>query len=462
MVAGIFSAVGVKAFTLVGQIAAAHFLTPGDYGQVALALSLGSIAGLFAVGSWGILILQSPADTRMPSVVFWAGAMLSAVPIGIVAGAWVLLRTTSHARDLVLSMLVISPVLLSPLTTVYASKLQTSLRLKRIATLQFLEGSISTLALVALAIAGAGSYALAASKGVGAAIALVLYRASTGRTPLHRVSLSEVGRVSRRGLLLSTYLAVVGLVITLPPAIIAMRHDVETAGLIVWALQFALQLPAVLGFAARQVQMALTSSQRLTGHTHDWLSDAAPLLTAGLALAVLQATTAPLLIPLVFPHRWDAAVQQVQMLSIAQVLLPLVTVQSGNALMAGRVWHVIAGALFSLGTVSAASMFATFDVPGDSAAVASMVATGYLIANLGNWLVVELLGRTPNHRNMWLTLGVTAIGGMLLYGFSAQRASALDETRWVALLWAVQIVTVVIASWVWLKMLNAEDVHVVR
>jgi hypothetical protein len=449
MLAGFASAIAVKALTLLGQIASAHYLLPSDYGTIAPALSVASIAGFFAVGSWGTLLLQAPKDIRLRSALFVAGTWLSFVPFIGIGVAALSFESTLHGTG-GLALLLVVPIIFSPLTTLYAADLQIRLRFRRLSTLQFLEGAASTVALVGLAVAGAGAYAIAAFRGFGAAAVLPLYRLSTGKVPLVSPTAKEVVEVTKRGALMSGYVAFAGLSSVAPGTLIAMNGDLVSAGVIVWSLQFAMQLPIVIGFAARQVHMSVASNMPETGSLQFWHSDIHTVILASFAACLFQALIAPLLIPIIFPNSWQTAIVPVQTLSIAQVLLPLVTVSVGNALVRGRLWHVMfatAGGLAVICGGAAIAIIGRLETVND---IATCVSAGYLLANLASFMILAALeGSTLSIPSAW-ALGAT-LGG---FAFLVLLEVKLNGTPGTALhvgLWTTLAAFCVIALAEWRK-----------
>jgi hypothetical protein len=267
-----------------------------------------------------------------------------------------------------------------------------------------------------------------------------------------------LAHVTRRGIVVSAYLALANRVTTVPAAIVSMRHDVEIAGVMAWSLQFAMQLPMVLAIAARQVQVSVASNQRLLGHDDEWLEGVTPLVLSGLALALLQAVSAPLLIPLVFPDRWNAAIESVQVLSIGQVLLPLVVVQAGNALISGRVAHVVVGTLLALLVIIGASWWSTTGAP-DTDTAGLVVGAGFLACHAINWLVVEALEGKLAGRTAVMVLAVTVVGFALLAGFRFREHGPDNGTLLNVLLWTVLLVSSVAAARAWVAMLGRSPPH---
>lgn len=415
LLAGVGAALGVKLFTAASQVAASFFLTPDDYGEVAMALLGGSVAALFGVGSWTAILLRSPGDERIRSSVRVAGMALSIVPIVAIGISWDALNALGHTpRGALLTLLVVLPVLLSPFVTIDSAGLQATLRLRKLAAIQFAEGAVSAVALVVAAMAGLGAFALATSRGIGAAFSMLLYRMTRTQQRYVRVSASEVGRVIRDGAGLSTYVAAASLVFTLPPAIVSFTNRAETTGLLAWALQFSVQLPVVLGMSARQVQMAVAAPRAGVECPQAQQSNLFPLVSAGLAIGLLQALLAPFAIPLIFANRWDPAIPAMAFLSVAQCLLPLTMVRAGQALLDGRLARTLAATGMAVAVVVVASwcgaQFATHDLE----MTALYVSAGYLVGNFASWLLLAWpLGASAGREGMH-ALGATALGMAIL------------------------------------------------
>jgi O-antigen/teichoic acid export membrane protein len=314
--------------------------------------------------------------------------------------------------------------------------------------LQFLEGAISTVALVGLALAGAGAYAIAAFRGVGAAAVLPFYRLSTGKIPLVSPTAREIFGVTKRGALMSGYVAFAGLSSVAPGTLIAMTGDLESAGVIVWSLQFAMQLPTVIGFAARQVHMSVASNMRESGTVQIWHSDIRTLILASFAACLFQALIAPVVIPIVFPNAWQAATIPVQTLSIAQVLLPLLTVSVGNALVRGRLWHVILAASGGLAVICGGAAVAVIGPFRSMNEIATCISAGYLLANFTSYMILAALEDTaltmPSAWALATTLGGFALLVLLEVKLHGTPGTALRVGLWTTL---ATFCAVALAEW---------------
>jgi O-antigen/teichoic acid export membrane protein len=382
------SAASVKLFAVAAQIASAYFLTPLDYGEVAIAMTVGSIAGLFGVGPWNALLLRRPNDTQLRSTILVVGLAMSAIPVAAVLIAWDWLNTLANApNSALLSLIVVIPILLSPFITVYSTDLQVKLELRRLAIYQAIEGATSSLALVAGAMLGLGAIALAGFRGVGACVSLLLYWNARTRHAFMAVTRASVRAVAGRGTLLSAYVAITGLLFTLPPAIVVGAGHIEDAGLLAWAIQFAIQLPMLIGVSARQVQMAVSATRTAEDAGAKEVA-IYPLIYLGFSACMLQAIVAPIAVPLIFGGRWDRAIPALVLLSLGQCLLPLIAVQAGQALLQQRLKQTLAGTFAAVVAVVAATFGGVFSDSNDLGRLALHISVGYIVGSMACWFII--------------------------------------------------------------------------
>jgi O-antigen/teichoic acid export membrane protein len=177
----------------------ARFLTPVEFGTVALALVFIALSRVFVIaGIPDALIRKDTWSDSFASTAFWTNAALGLVIAGILSlgAAPILYHQYDRTFGLVLAALS-ATLLVEGSTTVHIAKLRREFKHKELARREIASNIVSSIIGVSLALNGWGVWAMVASRAVAVSLtSLILWRASQFR-PLRHYSRTELSEISR-------------------------------------------------------------------------------------------------------------------------------------------------------------------------------------------------------------------------------------------------------------------------
>ncbi|GAA3172064.1 lipopolysaccharide biosynthesis protein [Blastococcus jejuensis] len=307
---------GVLTFVVLSRL-----LGPADIGLVALALAFLGVLGVVAdLGAATFLVQTRSWDERTRSTTFWTTLALSLAATGLVVVLASPLAGLLGEPRLAPVFQALAPILVLSVTSAVPSAiLQRELRFRELALREMAAGLLSAAVGVALALAGAGVWALVGQSGTQALVSAVLVWRMSAWRPTRQVSREAFAELRRFGgpvlavnvlqsvrdrleqFLLGALLGVTALGYwTVAVRLLALLVDVSVA---------VLDSVALPVFAA-----ARTSADRFRRAFEYALSATQVLLVPALALL---AVASPVLLPWLFGAQWDASIPPAQVLCLA-------------------------------------------------------------------------------------------------------------------------------------------------
>jgi O-antigen/teichoic acid export membrane protein len=326
---------GVLTFVVLSRL-----LSPADIGLVALALAFLGVLGVVAdLGAATFLVQTRSWDERTRSTTFWTTLGLSVVATGLVVALAAPLAALLGEPRLAPVFQALAPLLVLSVTSAVPSAiLQRELRFRELALREMAAGLLSAVVGVALALAGAGVWALVGQSGSQALVSAVLVWRMSAWRPTRQVSREAFAELRRFGgpvlavnvlqsvrdrleqFLLGALLGVSALGYwTVAVRLLALLVDVSVA---------VLDSVALPVFAA-----ARTSADRFR-RVFDYALSATQVLLVP-ALAVL-AVASPVLLPWLFGSQWDASIPPAQVLCLAYGIAGLAYFNRAALLSHGR------------------------------------------------------------------------------------------------------------------------------
>ena len=191
----------VRGSTLIGFIVLGNLLSPEQFGVVALAMTFITILTIVADAGFSTYLVQVQRLTAVTtSTAFYISVLLGAVLAGALWLAAAPLAAVLDAPPLeqVLPALAVS-VLLAGLSSVPAALLQKELRFRELAKRQVLATALSVVAAIALAVGGAGVWALVGQTLVRSVISCAALWLSTDFRPRWAFSLGQAREMTSFG-----------------------------------------------------------------------------------------------------------------------------------------------------------------------------------------------------------------------------------------------------------------------
>jgi len=327
-----------KAAAFGGQLALAWFLSPEDFGLVAMAFSITSVASLVSGTNLKNLLIQRQdrfeADAGQ---IFWLSLTMN-VASGLILAALSPLagRLFRETRVAPVILVVAFALPIMALPTVYAAALYRDLRFRVVAQIQFCEGLIRNGLAVALAMVGFGAYSLVLPLVASSIFAAVGCRLIVGEIPLGR----PCPRLWPALLAPAGWLMAIAFVSAVQAYgvsfVIGLTHNPSVNGFYYWGFAFSSQAIFLLATNLQGVFFPVLSKlnhdSKLQQRAFRQLCQV--LSFAIVPVCVLQIVLARPLIELLFHERWLRSVPVVQWLSVAMLTQPLSIV--ANALLLAR------------------------------------------------------------------------------------------------------------------------------
>lgn len=335
---------------VVSSLSLAHLLFPRDYGLFGVAAYLTGLGlALSDVGLGGALIRQSEKPTANETfTVFWTQQALTAVLVAgvIIASPWLVhAYHLSHAAALLLSAMALG-LFFNSLRVVPMLALERDLKYPVIARCELIENLVQTGSTIVLALLGCGAWALAGGGLLRGLVGLACVWAASPWRPSGRFEFVIVRRLARFGIPFQLNALAPTVLGGWMPLVVSRLLGVAAVGLVGWAINIAsipMMLNGILNRVAFPAYSRLQSDpEALAGYLRSSLRRLNALL--GLTVPVFV-IVCPALIPLIFGHRWTAAIILVQWFSLEIVLLTLNSMlcaaQNATGYAADRLWVAI-------------------------------------------------------------------------------------------------------------------------
>jgi teichuronic acid exporter len=316
----------LRAVTFLGTIGLARLLSPSDfgiYGIIFFVVSVFSAVGDFGLGAALVQQAEEPTPTQLQTV--WT--VQQCISMTAVALVWLLAPVAATAipglppeAPWMVRVLSIG-LLMSSLRTLPSVMMERRLQFGPLAAAEVLQMVTFYVVAMALAFAGAGTWAFIAAGvaqlGVGALVVNLAWR--------RRPSIGVDGDCLRRLLGFGFHYQASVIMVTLRdtplPAIAGLILGTVGAGMTQFAIRIALTIASIDEVVAR---IAFPAMARLQGKPVQQARalDGAILMT-GLIVVPVQcwmAAVAPLLVPLVFGAKWDGAILPLQIICLGTLL----------------------------------------------------------------------------------------------------------------------------------------------
>lgn len=332
--------VASKAVGMVGQVALAWLLAPGDFALIALAYTVTTFAGLLQqAGLREVLVHRHRRIGLWATPAFWmslamgtlgAALMLAAAPLA----AW----TFEEPRVAKLIAIIAISAPLSALTTVPLAALQADMRFGSLASFNLMSNTLTIAVQVLLAWLGLGAFAFALSRPIVAAVEIGFAWWMTAPRIRLRPRLHAWKHLfADSGVMLAVAFIYTG-VTQLGPIVLGRLHLGDVVGLYFWAYNLSLQ--TLMLFSTNLKQVLFASLRQLGGQPERqkaaFLRATRLLGMVVTPLCLLQAVAAEPGVRLVFEDEWLPAVPMLQVLSLGMALLAIVTPANGLLMAQGR------------------------------------------------------------------------------------------------------------------------------
>jgi O-antigen/teichoic acid export membrane protein len=316
----------LRAVTLVGTVILARLLAPADFGVfaiVALVVSVWSALGDFGLGA--ALVQQESEPTRQQLATAWTAQQL--VALAAVATIWLaapalatLLPSLPNDGAWMLRVLSLG-LLMSSLRTLPAVMMERQLRFGPLATAEVLQSVTYYAAAVTLAATGAGPWAFVMAGLLQTMVATAVVNLAWHHRPTIGIDRDCLKTLLGFGFHFQASVMLVSVRDTPLPAIAGALAGAAAAGFFGFATRVAFTIASIEDIVGRIAFPAFSRLQSRPAEQSRAL-DSAIMLTA-LAVAPLQcwiATTAPIVVPLVFGDRWRPAIVPLQIVCVAMLL----------------------------------------------------------------------------------------------------------------------------------------------
>lgn len=392
----IVCSIGTKLVTLAGQLVAAWFLVPADFGVVAVALSITCVGATFVgTGVRDVLIQRKGRFNRDASEAFWLSLVLNTAGAVLLGGLSPLAAVVFHEPRLVWLIAIL--VLCWPLHafhTIYVAALYRGLRFRTVAAIRLLQGVVHAGGVVVMATTGFGAYSLVLPNLLRLVSATAAARMAAGPVPIRRPHPGVWPGLLGPTLWLMLNAFLRGVQYYGPSFAVGLVRGSAVTGICFWGLQLASQTLLILATNLKDVLFPTLT--RLNGHSrrqYEGVRRACRALMIVIApICVLQMLLAAPLIKTLFPGRWLPAVDVVVWLSAGMITQPLLTIAASLLMARGeyRLLNLPAG-LATGGVMAAAFAGAVW---GGPARIALCMGAAVLVSNMvAGWVAFRRFGR---------------------------------------------------------------------
>lgn len=196
---------GAQALSLAGTLVAVRFLSPGDFGIVAVASLVGEFIDVFRdFGLTSALVQRKTVTAELRSSVFWSAQILTFLLVALLyaAAPWI---ATFYGSPLVAKVLRVCSLcfLFNGLASVHASILQREMQFHKIAAIEIASSVCGNTVLIVAAINGAGIWSIVAGWVTNIGVAAFLNIATARWVPRLELHEREIRSVLKYSLNLS-------------------------------------------------------------------------------------------------------------------------------------------------------------------------------------------------------------------------------------------------------------------
>jgi O-antigen/teichoic acid export membrane protein len=426
-----------------------RLLTPADIGLVALALAFLGVLGVVAdLGASTFLVQTQTWDERTRSTTFWTTTALSVAATALIVVVAAPLAAALGEPRLGPVVQALAPILVvTASTAVPTAILRRELRFRELALREMAAGLASAVVGIALAVAGAGVWALVAQSGSQALVSAVLVWRMSAWRPTRQVSREAFDALRRFGgpvlavnLLQSVRDRLEQFVLGALVGVSALGYWTVAVRLLALLVEVSV---AVLDSVALPVfAAARTSADRFRRAFEYALAATQVLLVPAVALL---AVVSPVVIPWAFGPQWGASIPPAQVLCLAYGIAGLAWFNRSALLSHGR-----SGVELALTATSLVIHLGLVVV------VAPLGLTALAWAFTGEALVTVLLGTLVLHRTLGLGPATVARAarvagcGALAVGAALAAMQALELGPVPGVLLGGTVTVAVLAAGTWL------------
>lgn len=329
---------GVRVLTLATYVVLARLLSPADFGVVAIALVVVSLAQVLQEQGLSQAIVQRPDLSRAHvDAAFWCISGVSALLAGLVAGSALMLdRLVDGSSDLRGVLLMLSPViLLSGGASVPTALLQRDLRHRALAARTLVSALLGSAVGIVAAVLGLGPYALVLQVLAATVAGLVALIVTVDWRPSPRFSRAAARDMAAVGSALAGMQVLNEVRLRAPVLVVGALHPIAAVGLLS-AGQRLHSTASDTVFAAVNA-VALPAFSRARGDAQRLRRGMLVTLRAGSLAAVPTFGTLAMfagdLVPLLLGEEWTGAGGVVSVLAVGG-LVQVVTLPVHWALIA--------------------------------------------------------------------------------------------------------------------------------
>ena len=316
---------------MISSLVLARLLFPQDYGAFGVVAGITGISMILCdVGLSGALMHQDsdPTDDENITVFLSQQLLTSLVVAGIIfVSPWLMRSYNMPARSYPLLICMALSLFLSSLRVIPMMFLERTLRFRDIAKCELLENVVQVFSTITLAYLGFGAWSLAGGgilRGI-AGMACIWY-VSPWR-PCGQFDIAVIRRLARYGLPLQLNYLVPALGGSWYTFAVSRLLGVAAVGFVGWAMNIAsvpMMFTSVLSRVAFPAYSRLQSNPEMLGY---YLRMTIKQLVALCCVVVPVAVIlCPLVLPLLFKHRWVPAIPLVQWFTLESVVAMLLGV----------------------------------------------------------------------------------------------------------------------------------------
>jgi O-antigen/teichoic acid export membrane protein len=439
---------GLVTFVVLGRL-----LAPADFGAIALASTLVLILSSLAdFGFAAYLVQASKPDQRDFSTAFWfSGAMGTLLAAGLYLVAWPLADLLNAPDAAPVVAAVSLSAFLDSFKSVPTALLKRRFDFRALALRRLVAVVLGQVVAIAMAVAGAGVWALVGQVWTVSIVSLVLTWAAARWLPSWRFSPRVAGRIARYGVhVLGSDLVYNGSVWA-TDAIVSRFLGLQQLGYLVMANRVVQMTVDVAAAAGQQVAVALFASvkqnhERLTNAYLSGLSLVVSVLVPGMLWLVVSA---PLVVPGVLGEKWEPAVPVFQLIGLSGIARAVGVLDLSLLLGTARP-RLLLGirllpAVLLVGTTTVTAQIGVVAVAAGFAAVYALVAPVQLA-------VVSRAVSIPLARTFGRVLGLLGIGAAAVAPAVAWTQTMTDRTSWLVVA-LVSLALVAVAQMLLLRLL---------
>lgn len=313
---------------MVSSVSLGRLLFPVDYGQFGVASYVTGLALFFSdVGLGGALVRQiiEPEDDEQTTVFIGQQIITGTVVLFLVLMSPFIARSyhlPPASAGLIVTMSL--GIFFNSLRVVPLIALERDLRFAAIARCELVENIVQVVSQIVFAALGFGAWCFAIGGILRGAVGLVLVWSASPWRPRGRFRFDILVRLARFGIAFQLNAIAPTLLAGWMPWVVSRTLGVATLGLVNWAINLSsvpMMLSAVLNRVAYPSLSRIQSDSEAMGES---LLTAIRRLNVLLWIAVpLLVLLAPLVLPMIFPAKWDRAIPFFQWFSIEMALLTI-------------------------------------------------------------------------------------------------------------------------------------------